>query len=154
MPKKTNIKFRHCLYNSNSECYQVSTISLKSLCKEEQKEEMFIFAVITTPTPTPTPTQQKSSTLLPTKYQEFQYVFNKDKVESLPKHQPYDCPIVLKPGKYQLCKPIYNLSQIELKVFVTLLVKIQQVDLFVIPSLPVVHQYFLSRRKRNLFTWS
>ena len=64
----------------------------------------------------PTPTQQKSSTLLPTKYQEFQDVFNKDKASRLPEHRPYDCPIDLQPGKDPLWGPIYSLSHVELKV--------------------------------------
>ena len=64
----------------------------------------------------PTPTQQKSSTLLPTKYQEFQDVFNKDKASRLPEHRPYDCPIDLQPGKDPPWGPIYNLSPVELKV--------------------------------------
>ena len=53
---------------------------------------------------------------LPTKYQEFQDVFNKDKASRLPEHRPYDCPIDLQPGKDPPWGPIYSLSPIELKV--------------------------------------
>ena len=92
--KKANIKYPYC-FNSNIECHQISTISLKSLRKVGQKQELSIFAVITTSMPT----QLKPSTLLPTKYQEFQDFFNKDKVVSLLEHRPYDYPIDLQPGK-------------------------------------------------------
>ena len=85
---------------------------MENLRKEGEKEEMFIFAIITMPTPT----QQKSSTFLPTKYQEFQDVFNKDKADRLPEHRPYDCPIDLQPGKDPPWGPIYSLSPAELKV--------------------------------------
>ena len=64
----------------------------------------------------PTPTQQTPSTLLPTKYQAFQDVFNKDKASRLPEHRPYDCPIDLQPGKDLPWGPIYSLSHVELKV--------------------------------------
>ena len=82
--KKNHISNFPIAYNPNLECHQISTISLENLRKEGQKEEMFIFAIITMPTPT----QQKSTTLLPTKYQEFQDVFNKDKASRLPEHRP------------------------------------------------------------------
>ena len=110
--KKTHISNFPIAYNPNLECHQISTISLENLRKEGQKEEMFIFAIITMPTPT----QQKSTTLLPTKYQEFQDVFNKDKASRLPEHRPYDCPIDLQPGKDPPWGPIYSLSPVELKV--------------------------------------
>ena len=58
--------------------------------------------------------QQKSSTLLPTKYQEFQDVFNKDKASRLLEHRPYDCPIDLQSGKDPPWGPIYSLSPVEL----------------------------------------
>ena len=45
---------------------------------------MFIFALTTTPTPT----QQKSSALHPTKSQELQDAFNKDKAANLSEHRP------------------------------------------------------------------
>ena len=56
---------------------------------------MFIYALITTPTLSP----QKSLILFPTRHQQFQDVFTKDKATSLPNYQPYDCPINLQPGK-------------------------------------------------------
>ena len=82
---------------------------------------MFIFARIAMPTPTQ---HLKSSTLLQTKYQEFQDFFNKDKAARLPEHRPYDCPIDLQPGKDPPWGPIYSLSPVELKVFATISMKI------------------------------
>ena len=57
---------------------------------------MFKFPIITS-----TPIPQKSIILLGIEYEAFQYVFNKNKATSLPKHQPYDCPIDLNLREYE-----------------------------------------------------
>jgi hypothetical protein len=48
-------------------------------------------------------------------YQKFADVFDKVKANKLPKHQFYDCPIDLQPGKEPPWGPIYNLSPLEFK---------------------------------------
>ena len=86
--------------------HEISTISLQQLQKDGQREDMFVFSVMTTPSPT----VQTSSTPLPSKYLEFGDVFDKGKATTLPGHHPYDCPIDLQPGKDPPWGPIYNLS--------------------------------------------
>ena len=97
---------------SNTEHHQISTISLQQLCKDGRNEEMFVFAMVTNLTSDP----QNRDVLLPSKYQEFQDVFDKVKaIGTLPEHRQYDCTIDLQPGKEPPWGPIYNLSPSELK---------------------------------------
>ncbi len=51
---------------------------------------------------------------IPSQYQEFKDVFKKINVNTLHKHQPYDCTIDLVEGTQLSFGPIYNLSQVEL----------------------------------------
>ena len=50
-------------------------------------------------------------------YQEFQDVFEKKNVDTLPKHRSYDCSIDLQEGTQPPFGPIYSLSQNELIEF-------------------------------------
>jgi hypothetical protein len=56
----------------------------------------------------------KGPEALPTRYKEFQDVFEKNNVDMLPQHCPYDCAIDLHEGTQLPFGPIYNLSQNEL----------------------------------------
>ena len=97
--------------NQDSKPHQISPISLQKLREDGQTNEMFVFAVIANPSSS----SQGAGTPLPTKYLDFEDIFNKAKASSLPDHRPYDCPIDLQPGKEPPWGPIYNLSPSELK---------------------------------------
>ena len=56
----------------------------------------FLFAVTTNLSPT---LNDLLETKLPKKYEEFTNIFDKVKASTLPKHQPYDCPIDPQPRK-------------------------------------------------------
>ena len=72
---------------------------------------MSVFAMTTIPCYS----SQGSDTLLPTKYLEFEDIFNKSKASTFPDHHSYDCPIDLQPKKKPPWGLIYNLSPSELK---------------------------------------
>jgi transposase InsO family protein len=63
----------------------------------------------------PTSGKATSSVSLPTEYQEFADIFDKEKASRLPEHRPYDCPIDLVEGKQPPFGPIYSLSPSELE---------------------------------------
>ena len=102
-----------CLVTTNrdSKPHQISLVSLRKLREEGQTNEMFVFAVMANPSSS----SQGAGTPLPSKYLDFEDIFNKAKASSLPDHRPYDCPIDLQPGKEPPWGPIYNLSPSELK---------------------------------------
>ena len=52
---------------------------------------------------------------LPKDYQEYKDVFSMQKAKSLPRHQPYDLAIQIKPNKIPPLGPIYLLSTLELQ---------------------------------------
>jgi hypothetical protein len=58
---------------------------------------------------------------LPSKYEDFEDVFEKQNVDRLPEHQPYDCPIDLQEGASPPFGPIYGLSGRELQALRTYL---------------------------------
>ena len=72
---------------------------------------MFVFVVTTTLSSS----SQRFDAHFPTKYLEFNNVFNKGKASTLSYHHPYDCPINLQPRKEPTWGPIYNVSPSELK---------------------------------------
>ena len=102
-----------CLVTTNrdSKPHQISPVSLRKLREEGQTNEMFVFAVMANPSSS----SPGAGTPLPSKYLDFEDIFNKAKASSLPDHRPYDCPIDLQPGKEPPWGPIYNLSPSELK---------------------------------------
>ena len=67
-------------------------------------------------TMTPISDTQPKQTVLPSKYANFQDVFDKTKATSLPGHHSYDCTIDLQPGTTPPWGPIYGLSEPETKV--------------------------------------
>jgi hypothetical protein len=72
-----------------------------------------IFAIYTIPTSE----SVKGPEALPTRYKEYQDVFEKKNVDMLPQYCPYDCAIDLQDGTRPPFGPIYNLSQNELVAF-------------------------------------
>lgn len=56
----------------------------------------------------------KTSSGIPSQYQDYQDVFEKKNADILPEHRPYDCSIDLKEGTQPPFGPIYSLSQDEL----------------------------------------
>jgi hypothetical protein len=64
----------------------------------------------------PSPNVEPHSHEIPSQDQEFKDVFEKKNVDTLSKHQPYNCAINLVEGKQPPFKPIYNLSQDKLVV--------------------------------------
>ncbi len=52
---------------------------------------------------------------LPKKYKDFANVFEKNKVDQLPEHHPYDCPIDLEEGQLAPFGPIFGLSELKLQ---------------------------------------
>ena len=58
---------------------------------------------------------QPKQTVLPSKYSDFQDVFDKTKATLLPEHHSYDCTIDLKPDTTPPWGPIYGLSEPETK---------------------------------------
>ena len=63
---------------------------------------------------TPIGDAQKTSSGIPSQYQDFQDVFEKKNADILPEHRPYDCTIDLQEGAQPPFGPIYSLSQNEL----------------------------------------
>jgi hypothetical protein len=60
---------------------------------------------------TPIADSVKGPEALPTRYKEYQDVFEKKNTDLLPQHCPYDCTIDLQEGTQPPFGPIYNLSQ-------------------------------------------
>ena len=86
--------------------HKIATISLHQLREEGRKEEMFLFAVSIKPSNTTN--LEESTVQLPEKYRHYANVFDKVQANTLPHHQPYDCPIDLQQGKEPPWGPIYN----------------------------------------------
>jgi hypothetical protein len=63
----------------------------------------------------PVSDDQPKQTVLPSKYSDFQDVFDKAGATSLPKHRSYDCAIDLQPNTTPPWGPIYSLSEPETK---------------------------------------
>jgi hypothetical protein len=75
---------------------------------------------------------------IPSQYKEFEDMFEKKNVDTLPEHRPYDYTIDLKERAQPPYKPIYNLSQDELQLFVSTSMKTLKRGSFDIPSLQLV----------------
>lgn len=56
----------------------------------------------------------KTSSGIPSQYQDYQDIFEKKNADILPEHRSYDCSIDLKEGTQPPFGPIYSLSQDEL----------------------------------------
>ncbi len=72
--------------------------------KAATKGDAFLIYVL------PSPNVGPHAHEIPSYYQEFKDVFKKKNVDTLPKHQPYDCAINFVEGAQPPFGPIYNLS--------------------------------------------
>jgi hypothetical protein len=74
-----------------------------------------IFAIHVNPANNKNPQSEPKLVKLPEKYKDFVDVFEKNKVDQLLEHRPYDCPIDLEEGHSPPFGPIYGLSKPELQ---------------------------------------
>jgi hypothetical protein len=74
-----------------------------------------VFAIHVNPTNNKNPQLEPKPVKLPEKYKDFADVFEKNKVDQLPEHRPYDYPIDLEEGHSPPFGPMYGLSEPELQ---------------------------------------
>ncbi len=74
-----------------------------------------IFVIHVNPTNNKNPQSEPTPVKLPEKYKDFVDVFEKNNVDQLLAHRPYDCPIDLEEGHSPPFGPIYGLSEPELQ---------------------------------------
>ncbi len=72
-----------------------------------------VFAIHVNPTNNKNPQSEPKPIKLPEKYKDFVDVFEKNKVDQLLEHRPYDCPIDLEEGHSPPFSPIYGLSELK-----------------------------------------
>ncbi len=71
-----------------------------------------VFAIHVNPANNNNPQSEPKLVKLPEKYKDFADVFEKNKVDQLPEHCPYDCPIDLEEGHSPPFGPIYGLLEL------------------------------------------
>jgi hypothetical protein len=74
-----------------------------------------VFAIHVNPANNKNPQSKPTPVKLPKKYKDFVDVFEKNNVDQLPAHCPYDCLIDLEEGHSSPFGPIYGLSEPELQ---------------------------------------
>ncbi len=74
-----------------------------------------VFAIHVNPANNKNPQSEPTPVKLLEKYKDFVDVFEKNNVDQLPAHRPYDCPIDLEEGHSPPFGPIYGLSEPELQ---------------------------------------
>jgi hypothetical protein len=74
-----------------------------------------VFAIHVNPANNKNPQSKPKPVKLFEKYKDFVDVFEKNKVDQLPEHRPYDCPIDLEEGHSPPFGPIYGLSEPKLQ---------------------------------------
>jgi len=86
-------------------------IGAKSLIKIAKTRDSFFIYIL------PSLNVEPCAHEIPSQYQEFKDVFEKKNVDTLLKHQPYNCTIDLEKETQPPFRPIHDLSQDELVAF-------------------------------------
>ncbi len=88
---------------------------------------------------------------IPIQYQNYKDVFEKKNANTLLKHRPYDCVIDLEEGVHSYLDPSIICHKTNFRRFENMSTKISKKGSFDIPSLQLVFQSYLSRRRMDLY---